>query len=123
MLGAPIFLECLSDSFLVWRVKSPPLLCYTTSAMETKILNYRIIIEPDKQTGTGKPGFTAFCPTLGVADDGDTVEEAIQHVRGAMKAYVESLIADKQPVPIDRPERDIVTTTQINVRRNFQIAS
>ena len=103
--------------------KSPPLLCYTTSAMETKVLNYRIIIEPDKQTGTGKPGFTAFCPTLGVVDDGDTVEEAIQHVRGAMKAYVESLIADKQPVPIDRPERDIVTTTQINVRRNFQIAS
>lgn len=91
--------------------------------METKVLNYRIIVEPDKQTGTGKPGFTAFCPTLGVADDGNTIEEAIANVRGAIKAYVESLIADKQPVPIDKPERDIMTTTQINVRRKFQVAS
>ena len=47
--------------------------------MEKQVLNYRIIIEPDKQTGTGKPGFTAYCPTLGVADDGDTIEEALQN--------------------------------------------
>ena len=43
--------------------------------MQTTILNYRVIVEPDTQTGTDKPGFTALCPTLGVADDGDTVEE------------------------------------------------
>lgn len=29
---------------------------------------------------------------LGVADDGDTVEEALANVRGAIKAYRESLI-------------------------------
>lgn len=90
--------------------------------METKILNYRVIIKPDKQTGTAKPGFTAFCPTLGVADDGDTVEEAIKNVRGAIKAYVESLIEDKEPVPVDDPEKDILTTTQINIRGRFQFA-
>lgn len=90
--------------------------------METKVLNYRIIIEPDEQTGTAKAGFTALCPTLGVADDGETVEEAIKNVRGAIKAYVHSLIADHQPVPVDKPERDFVTTTRINVSANFQFA-
>lgn len=90
--------------------------------METKILNYRIIVEPDKQTGTGKSGYTAYCPTLGVADDGDTIEKAIENVRGAVKAYVDSLIEDKLPVPIDEPEKDIVTTTQINISSRFQPA-
>lgn len=90
--------------------------------METKVLNYRIIIEPDEETGNGKVGFTAYCPTLGVADDGDTVEEAIKNVRGAIKAYVDSLIEDKQPVPVDKPEKDIVTITQISVTGRFQFA-
>lgn len=88
--------------------------------METKVLNYRIIVEPDEQTGTNKLGFTAVCPTLGVADDGDTIEQAIQNVRGAIQAYVDSLIEDNLPVPIDQPEKDIVTTTQIHVSGRFQ---
>ncbi|KKR72443.1 MAG: hypothetical protein UU81_C0057G0009 [Microgenomates group bacterium GW2011_GWC1_41_8] len=88
--------------------------------MQTKILNYRIIITPDRQTGTNKPGYTAICPTLGVADDGDTIEEAIQNVKGAIQSYVDSLIKDKQSVPIDNLEQDIVTTTQIEAPARFQ---
>ena len=90
--------------------------------METKILNYRIIIEPDKQTGTKKPGYTAYCPILGVADDGDTVEESIKNVKLAIKAYIDSLIEDKLPVPVDNPEKDIITTAQIDVSGKFQFA-
>jgi len=90
--------------------------------METKVLNYRIIIEPDKQTGTGTPGFTAFCPTLGVADDGETIEKAIKNVKGAIEAYIASLVKDKLPVPADQPEKEIVTTTQITVPAKIQVA-
>ncbi len=90
--------------------------------MQAKVLNYRIIITPDKQTGTGKAGYTAFCPTLGVADDGDTIDKALANVRGAIEAYVDSLVEDKEPVPVDYPEQDIVTTTQINVPSSFQFA-
>ncbi|MBI2009857.1 MAG: type II toxin-antitoxin system HicB family antitoxin [Candidatus Chisholmbacteria bacterium] len=88
--------------------------------MQTKLLNYRIIVEPDKQTGTNKPGYTASCPTLGVADDGDTIEAALHNVRGAIQAYVASLVEDNRPVPIDKPEKDIVTTTQVNISGNFR---
>lgn len=90
--------------------------------MDTKILNYRIIIEPDEQTGTGKPGYTAYSPTLGVADDGDTIDEALRNVRNAIKAYVDSLIEDKLPVPVDKPDDDIVTTTKISVNKKFELA-
>lgn len=90
--------------------------------MQTTVLNYRVIVEPDTQTGTGKPGFTALCPTLGVADDGDTIDEALTNVKGAIKAYVQSLIDDKLAVPVDNPDRDIITTTQVKVTGNFQFA-
>ena len=90
--------------------------------MRAKILNYRILVTPDKETGTGKPGYTAISPTLGVADDGDTIEEALSNVGGAIKAYVESLAEDKQPVPVDRPEQDFVTTTQVSVSSKLRFA-
>ena len=90
--------------------------------METKVLNYRIIVEPDKQTGTRKSSYTALCPTLGIADHGNTIEEAIFAIRGAVEAYVDSLIEDKIPVPADKPELDLVTTTQITIDRPFQSA-
>lgn len=90
--------------------------------MKTTVLNYRIIIEPDVQTGTKKPGFTAYCPSLGVADDGDTIEQAIERVTGAIQAYVDTLVEDKLPVPVDQPEKDIVTSTQVHVTGTFQFA-
>lgn len=92
------------------------------SVMQTTLLNYRIIVEPDRQTGTGKPGYTAYAPTLGVADDGRTIEEAIKNVRGAIEAFVESLISDGQTVVVDKVEQDIVATAQISVKGPVQFA-
>ena len=83
--------------------------------MQTKVLNYRIIIFPDKQTGTNKLSYTALFPTLGVADDGKTIDEALINVKGAIEIYIESLVEDNKLVPVDNPEHDIITTTQINV--------
>ncbi|MEK7526431.1 MAG: type II toxin-antitoxin system HicB family antitoxin [Patescibacteria group bacterium] len=88
--------------------------------MQTKVLNYQIIVEPDVETGTGRSGFYAYSPTLGVADDGDTVEEAIINVTGAIKLYVESLVEDGEPVPVDS-DQNIITTTQVNISGNFSV--
>lgn len=92
-----------------------------TIAMDTTVLNYRIIISPDTRTGTDKPCFSAYCPTLGVVDDGDTVEEAIAHIKKAIKAYLESLDDDKIPVPVDHPTQ-MVTTAQIRINRPLSFA-
>lgn len=117
--------EILSKTKKVFDSWSPNFATFTfwyNVCMQTKVLNYRIIVSPDKQTGTDKSGFTALCPTLGVADDGDTVEQALANVRGAIQAFVDSLVEDNEPVPTDRPERDIITTTQVDAPRHFQFA-
>jgi predicted RNase H-like HicB family nuclease len=90
--------------------------------MQTKVLNYRIIVTPDTQTGTNKPGYTALCPTLGVADDGDTIDEALLNIKKAIQVFVDSLVEDGQPVPVDEPEHDVVTTTQISAPASFRFA-
>jgi predicted RNase H-like HicB family nuclease len=90
--------------------------------MKTKVLNYRIIVSSDVQTGTGKAGFTALCPTLGIADDGDSIEEALENIKGAIQAYIDSLVEDKLPVPVDHPQKDIITTTQVTARPRLRFA-
>ena len=90
--------------------------------MKHTVLDYRVIVKPDKETGTQKSGFTAYCPTLGIADDGDTIEEALQNVKGAIQTYVNSLIEDELPVPRDEPQRDVITTASIEVPISLKIA-
>jgi len=90
--------------------------------MQTKILNYRVIISPDFQTGNNKAGYTSFSPKLGIGDDGDTIDESLINIKKAIESYVKSLIEDNLPVPIDNPNQDIVTTTQINVPTSLQTA-
>lgn len=67
--------------------------------MNTKILNYRVIIEPDRETGTDKPGFTAYCPTLGIADDGDTVDEALENIKAMIEFHLNSLKEEGKDIP------------------------
>ena len=90
--------------------------------MRTKVLNYRIIVSPDTQTGTGKAGFTALCPTLGVADDGDTIEKALENVKGAIQIYIDSLVEDEELVSVDQTQQDIVTTTQVTAPSSLRFA-
>lgn len=90
--------------------------------MQTTLLNYRIIVEPDEYTGSNKPCYTAYCPTLGVADGGDTIEEAVKNVHGAIEAYIEALVDDGQSVPVDKTDQDMITTTQISIDKPVQFA-
>jgi len=47
-------------------------------------------------------GYHAFCPSLkGCHTQGDTLDEAIQNVREAIEAYVESLKAHGEEVPAE----------------------
>jgi predicted RNase H-like HicB family nuclease len=60
-----------------------------------QIYNYTILLEKEADGG-----YHAFCPILkGCHSQGDTFEEAVQNITEAMELYLESLIADNQPIP------------------------
>lgn len=83
--------------------------------METKVLNYRIIIEPDRETGTDKPGFTAYCPTLGLADDGDTIEEALKNIKAMVKFHLKCLSEEGADIPSPDNDQGLITSLKIEV--------
>ena len=92
--------------------------------MEKTVLNYRVIIEPDKRTGTNEPCFSAYCPKLGVADDGDSVDEALSAIQEGIQCYLEALIKeDKEVPPPDNIEEGLVTSTKVSLPGDVKIAS
>ncbi|MFL5586141.1 MAG: type II toxin-antitoxin system HicB family antitoxin [Ktedonobacteraceae bacterium] len=60
--------------------------------------SYTIILEPDPDEG----GYTVTVPALpGCVTQGETIEEAIVMAKDAIRLYIETLIAEGQPVPLE----------------------
>ncbi|HEX9861450.1 MAG TPA: type II toxin-antitoxin system HicB family antitoxin [Nitrospirota bacterium] len=58
---------------------------------------YTVIIEPDEEGG-----YSASCPALeGCVSQGDTYDEALENIREAIAAYIESLKKHNEPIPGD----------------------
>lgn len=57
---------------------------------------YTIILDPDLEEG----GYTVTVPALpGCVTQGETIEEAIAMAKDAIRLYIETLLADGQPIP------------------------
>lgn len=82
--------------------------------MQTRALNYRIIIEPEKQGK--KTIYNAYCPTLGLADYGDSIDEAIKNIKALVKFHVESLLAEELEVPQENTSEELITSTTVSIR-------
>ena len=86
---------------------------YSQANLNKMNYTYRIIIEPD-----GKK-FHAFVPALpGCHTFGKTIDEAKKHIHEAIQAYVESLILDKEPVPVDE-SFETFTTIKLESQRVY----
>lgn len=60
-------------------------------------MKYTVIIEKGHESG-----YVAYAPALkGCVSQGATKNEALQNVKEAMEAYIESLIEDGLPVPTE----------------------
>lgn len=64
--------------------------------METKILNYKIVIEKEKKT------YVSYCPALSLSDYGKTIDEAITRMKNLIKFHVESLSQSGYPIPVEK---------------------
>jgi len=82
-----------------------------------KILNYQVIIYPDKTVGSNKPCFTAFCPTLEIADSGKNIEEAFENIKSLIRFHLECLKKEKAPIPesFALEKEGLITTAKVSV--------
>lgn len=82
--------------------------------MEKNVLNYRVIIEPEKMGK--KTVYNAYCPTLGVADWGNSIDEAIKRIQSLMKFHIESLLEDDIEVPKENTEQELIMSTKVFIK-------
>lgn len=81
--------------------------------MQKQVLNYRIIIEPEKMGR--KTVYNAYCNTLGLADYGNSVEEAVKNIKSLMKFHIECLLADGAEVPAENTEEELIMLTRVSI--------
>jgi antitoxin HicB len=63
--------------------------------MATKEYSYTVFFEPAQEGG-----YIVTVPALpGLVTEGDTMEEAREMARDAIRAYLESLMKDGEPIP------------------------
>lgn len=86
------------------------------------MLNYSVIIKPDERTGTDQPCYSAYCPTLDIYSEGDTVEQALENMRGAIKVTLEVIAEDHRSIPVES-QSAFLTRTSVTAPATMQIAA
>src|SRR5207249_6022230 len=80
---------------------------YTLSLHDAlPIYTFTVVLEADDEAG----GFTVHVPALpGCHTEGDTREEALAMAQDAVAAYVESLLAHNEPIPVESNPPDALS--------------
>jgi len=98
---------------LISRDKNTCILVVYSYCMKTTLLNYSVIIEPDAETGTNKPVFSAYCPALGIADYGNTIDQALKRIKKTIEFHLECLQQEGEPIP-ESSAQGILTNVQVS---------
>lgn len=93
---------------------------YKQSLKFKRNLNYRIIIEPEKMGR--KIVYNAACPTLGVYDYGDSIDEVLESIKDGIELVIEVLRDEGKEVPVDDTEKGVVVATQVKAPSNIKLA-
>ena len=88
--------------------------------MQKRVLNYRIIIEPEKMGR--KTVYNAYCPTLGVADYGDSIDEVLKSIKDGIELALDCLTEEGREIPVDNIKGQTVTTAEVNIPEGAKIA-
>ena len=80
--------------------------CILHAEAALAIHRYTIILEPDNEEG----GYTVSVPALpGVVTQGETVEEAIEMAKDAIKLYLDVLKERGEPIPVEHKRPQTIT--------------
>jgi predicted RNase H-like HicB family nuclease len=79
--------------------------------VSTKEYAFTVLFEPAEEGG-----YVVTCPVLpGLVTEGDTLEEAREMARDAIRGYLESLQKDGLPIPTDKSIREEPVKEKIKV--------
>jgi predicted RNase H-like HicB family nuclease len=84
--------------------------------METKILNYKIVIEKEKNS------YVAFCPSLGLTDYGKSIDQVLNRIKSLIKFHIQSLSELNYPVPVEKETTTLITSVEIPISPSIKFS-
>ncbi|MBI4253200.1 type II toxin-antitoxin system HicB family antitoxin [Candidatus Uhrbacteria bacterium] len=81
--------------------------------MEQRLLNYVVILESDIRTGSDEPCYSIYCPSLGLSDSGDTIEDALENMKDLIVFHLDSLRKEQEPIPTAGIAQPLIATVQV----------
>lgn len=82
--------------------------------MLVKDLRYNVIVMPDSRSGTNEPCYSVQCPGLGLADEGETIEEALENIKKLITFHVKSLVSEGETVESESDDRTMLTSVHVS---------
>ena len=70
----------------------------------------KIVIHP---TAPPETGYWVECPSLGIASQGETIDEAIAMIREAIDLWIEVALEDGDPIPPEDITEEIPITLAV----------
>jgi len=89
--------------------------------MKQSIANYTVIIDKEQRTGTDAVCYTVYVPVLGIATEGDTIEQAQETVKELIEFHLDSLAQEGEAIPLETTET-LVTRSQVKLPANSNLA-
>jgi len=79
------------------------------------VRNYRLVIEKEPARSKKRSIYNAYCPALGLADFGNTIDVAIANITKLISFHIESLVALGYHVPDERDATTVITSVSVPV--------
>lgn len=76
---------------------------------------YRLVIEKEQARNKKRAVYNAYCPALGLADFGSTIDSAVANITKLISFHIESLVELGHPVPDERDATTVVTSVSVPV--------
>ena len=87
---------------------------------EAQVLNYRVIIEKEHYED-GTPVYTAYVPTLDIADYGDTIDKVLLSLKDGIELAIECLVDEGKDVPVDNFDEAIIVNAQVPIPAGVRV--
>ncbi len=85
--------------------------------MDKRVLNYKVIVDKEA-INRKKHVYNAYCPALGLADYGKTIDEAITRITDLIQFHVESLMQKGHEIPIEKDFTTLITSVEVTSSPN-----
>lgn len=90
--------------------------------MKQQLANYTVVFEKQKRMGTDISCYMAYVPILGIATEGDTLEETEREIQSLIQFHIQSLVEEGKQIAVES-HPSLVTRLEVLIPKGALLSS